>query len=153
MEKSGSCPFCQSSIDEITICESNNFRTIYNRAPILPGHSMVVPKNHVDSLFCFSDDELAELMVFVKQSVGLLKKAFSCEGFNISLQEKEEAGQTVDHFHLHIIPRKPADLPWPGDWYPKLKESQMQYVDSEKRPKLTRDEMVKTVEFIKSKKV
>jgi bis(5'-adenosyl)-triphosphatase len=147
------CPFCAPDIGEICFFETESFYTIYNRSPILPGHSLLIPKRHIESLFDFSDDELGEMMIHAKEAILILQKAFGCEGFNLSLQEKEEAGQSVVHFHLHLIPRKPDDLPNPGDWYPKLKGSQTKVLDSEKRPQLTREEMKKMARFIKNAKV
>ncbi|MEA3444053.1 MAG: HIT family protein, partial [Bacteroidota bacterium] len=112
------CPFCADNISEISFYETDNFRTIYNIAPILPGHSLLVPKQHKESLMDFSDNQLSEMMLHTKKAIQLLQKAFSTEGFNLSLQEKYEAGQNIAHFHLHIIPRSPGDLKHPGDWYP-----------------------------------
>ncbi|MCF8370018.1 MAG: HIT domain-containing protein [Bacteroidales bacterium] len=141
------CPFCATDIAAISFYETENFRTIYNRSPILPGHSLLIPKRHFESLLDFSDAELSEIMIHAKQAIQLLLKAFNCKGFNLSLQEKEEAGQSVAHFHLHIIPRKEKDLHKPGDWYPKLIESEL--IDSEERQKLSHSEMIKMAEFIK----
>lgn len=145
------CPFCATDIAAISFYETENFLTIYNRSPILPGHSLLVPKRHVESMLDFSDAELSEMMIHAKQAIQLLLKAFDCKGFNLSLQEKEEAGQSVAHFHLHIIPRKENDLPKPGDWYPKLKESEL--IDSEERAKLSHSEMIKMAEFIRETQI
>jgi bis(5'-adenosyl)-triphosphatase len=144
------CPFCASNIDEITIRESKTFRAIYNIAPILPGHTLIIPKFHKSSLFDFSNEELSELMLFSKEIVSLLQMCFECEGFNLTLQEKEEAGQTIDHFHWHVIPRQPDDLENPGDWYPELKKSKEELIDSTERPKLSRREMLEMVNKLKS---
>lgn len=144
------CPFCAHDIGEISFYETENFRTIYNRSPILPGHSLLVPKRHIESLLDFSDAELGELMIHASQAIRLLQKAFCSVGFNMSLQEKEEAGQSVPHFHFHLIPRKPDDLPKPGDWYPKLKEPQSGVLDSESRPRLSRKEMMQMAGFIRN---
>ncbi len=143
------CPFCARHINEITFHESENFRAIYNIAPILPGHSLIVPKTHCSSLFNFTDAELSELMIFSRAVIVMLQKAFSCVGFNLTLQEQEEAGQTIEHFHLHIIPRQPNDLPSPGDWYPELQKTSSKQIDSADRPKLTRKQMVSIVEKIR----
>ncbi len=145
------CPFCSKTISEISYFETENFRTIYNIAPILPGHSLVIPKKHVESLLDFSDQELAELMMITRDSITILLKVFRAKGFNISLQEKEEAGQTIAHFHLHLIPRQTKDLPESGDWYTKLEESQHRVIDSKDRPKLSGKEIIEIVENIKLK--
>ena len=149
-ENESHCPFCALDIGEISFYETENFRTIYNRSPILPGHSLLIPKRHIESLLDFTEIELSELMIHAKGAILLLQKAFRCEGFNLSLQEKEEAGQSVPHFHLHLIPRKAGDLAKPGDWYPKLKESQAEILDSEDRPEMSREEMMKMAGSIRN---
>jgi bis(5'-adenosyl)-triphosphatase len=97
-----------------------------------------------------SDSELSEMMVFARNVVRILLKAFGASAFNWTIQEGEEAGQTVPHLHLHLIPRESNDLPQPGDWYPLLKKSETEIIDSDTRPKLTPDEMRTIVEKIRA---
>ena len=143
------CPFCDNNISEVAFAESENFRAIYNISPILKGHSLIITKRHIISFLDFNDDELNELAVFSRRTVKILMKSFNCEGFNISLQEGIEAGQSQEHFHLHIIPRKPEDLSDQGEWYNKLQEVEHGIIDSPERKKLSRMEMIKMAEFIK----
>lgn len=135
------CPFCSPGVEEISFAESDRFRAIYNAAPILPGHSLVIPKRHLHSLMQLTDSELCEMMVFSRATVRILLEVFGDGAFNWTLQEGEAAGQTVPHLHLHLIPRESNDLPHPGDWYPLLRESQSEIIDSESRPRLTSEEM------------
>jgi bis(5'-adenosyl)-triphosphatase len=147
------CPFCDSSIHQATFAESENFRAIYNIAPILPGHSLVIPKWHLKSLLDLSESEFCEMMVFGRNVVRVLLTAFSVQAFNWTIQEGEEAGQTIPHLHFHLIPRKPEDLPRPGDWYPLLRDSlnsQSEVMDSDSRPRLTQDEMRSIVTHLRS---
>lgn len=142
------CSFCNSEVIDATFAESDNFRAIYNIAPILPGHSLVIPKWHIQSLIDLSDEELYEMITFGRNVVKKLLIAFHAQAFNWTIQEGEEAGQTVLHLHLHLIPRKPKDLLQPGDWYPLIRESLNNYadvIDSESRPRLTSEEMKKIV--------
>ncbi|MBN2521293.1 MAG: HIT family protein [Bacteroidales bacterium] len=146
-----SCPFCGDIIKNFAFLESRNFMAIYNRAPILPGHSLVIPKKHVISLFELEQSERAELMEFSMITVELLQKAFKAKAFDWTIQEGVAAGQTVNHLHLHIIPRKEKDLANPGDWYPLIAQNESDiYVDSELRPKLSIDELKSVVDMIKS---
>lgn len=123
--------------------ESTHCMALYNIAPILPGHSLVAPKRYVESLLALSDEELVDWMRFGKQVVLQLQRAFQTTGFDWTIQEGEEAGQTVAHLHMHIIPRKPKDLEQPGDWYEKL------IVDSQARPRLTSAELDEMVEYLR----
>jgi bis(5'-adenosyl)-triphosphatase len=130
-----SCPFCADAIDEVTFMASERFRAIVNIAPILPGHSLVVPRRHVESLLALSDDEVAEMVNLSRRAVAVLIQAHDAAGFDWTIQESEAAGQSVPHLHLHLIPRRPGDLPNPGDWYQRL-------IEYEDRPRLTRQDMV-----------
>lgn len=135
------CAFCEKDVQENNFAASENFLAIYNVAPILPGHSLIIPKWHVVSLMDLSEQELCEMTVFSRDVVKVLMKAFGHTAFNWTIQEGVEAGQTVPHLHLHLIPRKEKDLPQPGDWYPLLEKSEIELLDSDARPKFSFDEM------------
>ncbi|HLF26347.1 MAG TPA: HIT domain-containing protein [Anaerolineae bacterium] len=128
------CPFCAETIDAISFLESERFRAIVNVAPILPGHSLIVPKRHVESLVALSDDEIAELVRLSRQAVALLMRVHRSDGFDWTIQESEAAGQSVPHLHLHLIPRTRGDLPQPGDWYIRL-------IEERERSRLSLDQM------------
>lgn len=148
--KVDNCPFCSSDIPEIAFMESQNFWVVYNHAPILPGHSLVIPKNHIESLLELDEQELFEFIQLSTKAAKLILKVFNAESFNWTVQEKPAAGQTIPHLHLHIFPRHENDLPNPGDWYPILKENEeSHYIDSNKRPRLTRNELVEVVKNIR----
>ena len=135
------CPFCREEVQADHFAGSDNFLALYNLAPILPGHSLVIPRRHILSLMDLDDRELCELTLFSRDVVKILQKAFGSRAFDWTIQEGLEAGQTIPHLHLHIIPRVQGDLPQPGDWYPLLEQSEAEIIDSEARPKLTEDEM------------
>lgn len=143
------CVFCQSTIREAGFAESTNFLAIYNIAPILPGHSMVIPKQHYQSLLELDSEQLAEMMIFSKQVIQILKQAFRSEAFNWTIQDGIDAGQTVMHLHAHIIPRKSNDLAEPGDWYPKLKKYEQEMIDSKQRAKLNSAEIKQIVKYLR----
>jgi bis(5'-adenosyl)-triphosphatase len=135
------CPFCDPGIRKLSFYESTEFIAVYNIAPILPGHALVIPKAHIISFFNLSDRDLFEFIKFSRTVVKILAKAFNTEAFNWTLQEKAEAGQSIAHMHIHIMPRKPEDLIHPGDWYPKLKYNINDILDSNKRQRLTDDQL------------
>jgi bis(5'-adenosyl)-triphosphatase len=89
--------------------------------------------------------ELCEFVTFGRKSLKILLRAFDARSFDWSIQEGEEAGQTVPHLHLHLIPRKPNDLARPGDWYSELCKSRPEIIDSELRVNLTPDQMKEMV--------
>jgi bis(5'-adenosyl)-triphosphatase len=135
-------PFDLEKVKEQVFMETRHFMAVYNIAPIVPGHSLIVPKKYAESLFDFSDEELCELILFSKNVASTLRRAFNTKAFNWSIQELEEAGQTVSHFHLHVIPRKVKDLSEPGAWFEKI-------IDSKSRRRLSKPEIIEAVKHIK----
>ncbi|WMJ74839.1 HIT domain-containing protein [Cytophagaceae bacterium ABcell3] len=133
-----SCPFCNVSEND-AFFSSSNFLAIYNLAPILPGHSLIIPRKHKESLFELSDDELGEFMKLGRDVAKILSYELNTDAFDWTIQEKEAAGQTVPHLHLHVIPRRLNDLPSPGDWFQELEKSKAE--DSRKRKKLSCDQL------------
>lgn len=146
---SHTCPFCKKDIKKSTFSESENFIAIVNIAPVLPGHSLIVPKKHLKSFMDLSDEELFEMVKFSRKVVKILNSFFKTNAFDWTIQDNEEAGQTIPHLHLHIIPRIKNDLPDPGDWYPMLKNNFENSIDSRKRSKLKETEMKQMVTFLR----
>ena len=142
------CPFCSPNVLESCFAESRNYRAVYNIAPILPGHSLIVPIEHTSSFIDLDDESMLELVQFSRKVVKTLQKAFSTLSFDWTIQDGVPAGQTVDHFHLHIIPRKPNDLSNPGDWYPNLVKNETEMLDSFSRAKHTSNEIIRITSYL-----
>lgn len=106
------CIFCKIAAGEIpsnTIYEDNSFRVILDLGPATKGHALVLPKNHYADLYEIPEDVLAEAAKVAKKVAGTMKEKLSCDGLNLVQNNGEAAGQTVMHFHLHIIPRYKDD--------------------------------------------
>lgn len=142
------CPFCKRENQEMAFLESDNFLALYNIAPILRGHSLVVPKRHAVSLMDLNETESAELVAFSRKVTLLLQFAFKSDGFDWSLQDGINAGQTVSHFHLHIVIRSKMDLGG-QDWFQLIQENNKTLLDSSSRPRLSDDEYLFYTEYIK----
>lgn len=145
-----SCPFCNPAVLDYTFLESDKFLAVYNIAPVLPGHSLIITRAHLISMMELSEKELYEFVSFSRKAIRILSHVFQTKAFNWTLQEKEEAGQTVAHMHIHILPRKPEDLSEPGEWYPKLMNNIDNIIDSSKRPRHNQTEMKRIVERLKT---
>jgi bis(5'-adenosyl)-triphosphatase len=143
------CHFCREEIIRKSFCSTDRFSAFYNIAPILPGHSLIIPNKHYESLLDLSEDELSEMMVFARKVTSVLKTFFNCDGFDWTIQDGVSAGQTVPHLHLHIIPRKPLDLPESNGWYSKIPQSEEGILDSENRARLTDKEYAEITERLK----
>ena len=134
------CIFCRNSVTQKSFYSSSDFSAFYNIAPILPGHSLIIPNAHYESLFQLSNDELGEMMVFARKVTALLKTVFNADGFDWTIQDGVSAGQTIPHLHLHIIPRRPLDMPAGDLWYNKIPQSEQLILDSENRERLNDQE-------------
>jgi len=144
------CPFCHKDIKEISFMESKSFFVIYNRAPILPGHSMIIPRRHYTSILELTDEERHEMMDLGVEAIKGLRSVFQTNSFNWTLQEGESAGQTVAHLHVHLLPRHSGDLPQPGDWYPLLENNMSSlHIDSQERPAYNHEQLARIAKHIK----
>ena len=106
------CIFCKIAAGEIpsnTIYEDDSFRVILDLGPATKGHALVLPKNHYADLFEIPEEVLADAAKVAKKVAGTMKEKLSCDGLNLVQNNGETAGQTVMHFHLHIIPRYKDD--------------------------------------------
>jgi bis(5'-adenosyl)-triphosphatase len=143
------CPFCDESVTASAFFTRGDFLALYNIAPVLPGHSLIIPKNHYTGLLELNDKELLDFFITAKMALRILLKAFNTDSFDWSLQEKPEAGQTIEHLHLHIVPRLKGDLKHPGDWYPLLQHNDDVIIDSLSRPRIQPEVMAKIIADLK----
>lgn len=106
------CIFCKIANGEIpsnTIYEDNDFRVILDLGPATKGHALVLPKKHYADLFEIPEETVAGAVKVAKKVAGIMKEKLECDGLNLVQNNGETAGQTVMHFHLHIIPRYKND--------------------------------------------
>lgn len=130
MNRESVCPFDGDAVDNIAFARLGTSVALYNISPILPGHSLIVPRRHVDSVLKLRDQEMWSLFDLARRVTPILLATFRATGFDWTLQDGDEAGRTVPHVHLHVIPRIEGDLDSPGDWYPELElQRQRQYRD------------------------
>ena len=118
--KDNNCIFCKIAHGEIpsrTICENDKFRVILDLGPATAGHALVLPKEHFADLFEIPDDWAADAMKTAKAAAALIKEKLGADGLNIVQNNGETAGQTVHHFHIHLIPRYEGDQAGVG-WKP-----------------------------------
>ena len=106
------CIFCKIANGEIpsaTLYEDEDFRVILDLGPASKGHALILPKEHYKDL-CELDDAVAAKVLPLAGKMGrAMKKALHFDGFNLVQNNGEAAGQTVMHFHMHMIPRYKND--------------------------------------------
>lgn len=110
--KKDNCIFCKIANGEIpsrTVYEDESFRAILDLGPATPGHTLILPKEHADGLADLPDNIAAKVLPVAKKIATRLKEKLSCDGLNLVQNNGATAGQTVMHFHLHLIPRYEND--------------------------------------------
>lgn len=106
------CIFCKIAAGEIpsaTLYEDEDFRVILDLRPAARGHALILPKAHYADLCEIPEELAAKAMILAKKIVSAGRKALRCDGYNIVQNNGEAAGQTVFHFHIHVIPRYTGD--------------------------------------------
>ena len=106
------CIFCKIAKGEIpsaTLYEDEEFRVILDLGPANKGHALVLQKAHYENLYDLPDEMAAHAMILAKKIATKMKGILNCDGYNLVQNNGEAAGQTVFHFHMHLIPRYTDD--------------------------------------------
>ena len=134
---SENCIFCKIANGEVpskTIYEDEDFKVILDANPASKGHALILPKEHCANIYEISEELLSKAVKLAKKLAAHMTKLLNCDGFNLLQNNGEVAGQTVFHFHMHLIPRYRADGQKIG-WKPQevsgeeLEEIKNQIVD------------------------
>ena len=116
--KKEDCIFCKianGQIPSATVYEDEDFRVILDIAPAAKGHALILPKEHYDDIWALGESESAKVMAIAAKIAKAQKEALGCHGVNLLQNNGTAAGQTVFHFHMHLIPRYEEDgvmIPW-----------------------------------------
>ena len=106
------CIFCQvvkKKIPSKILFENEKILAFLDIYPIFKGHTIVIPKNHFQNIEDIPENELIEIFKIVKNLAVLIHKKLEIDGYNILQNNFEAAGQIIQHFHVHIIPRSKDD--------------------------------------------
>ena len=106
------CIFCKLANGEIptaTLYEDEDFRVILDASPAAKGHALILPKQHYANLYELDDSVASKVLVLAKKMITKMTDILGCDGYNIVQNNGEAAGQTVFHFHMHLIPRSKGD--------------------------------------------
>jgi diadenosine tetraphosphate (Ap4A) HIT family hydrolase len=107
-----SCLFCNLDDGRI-IMAIDNAMAIWDVFPVTPGHTLIVPKRHIASLFDATREEQASMFDLLAKMRQRIQSEHNPDGFNIGINDGTAAGQTVMHLHIHLIPRYNGDMPDP----------------------------------------
>ena len=117
--KKEDCIFCKIANGEIpsaTIFEDRDFRVMLDIGPATRGHVLILTKEHYDNIYEIDAETAGKLFSLASVIARAMKKVLNCDGMNILQNNGTVAGQTVFHFHLHLIPRYEGDqvqVAWP----------------------------------------
>lgn len=132
------CIFCKIAGGEIpaaTLYEDQDFRVILDLGPASRGHALILPKEHYANLYEMPEELLGKAASLAKKMGEAMKKALKCDGLNLVQNNGAAAGQTVFHFHIHLIPRYDNDkvgLGWkPGTLTDQDRDELVRLVSSE----------------------
>lgn len=106
--KNNDCIFCKLANGEIptnAIYEDNDFKVILDASPAAKGHALILPKEHFANIYEIDGDILGKAAKLAQRIIVHETKVLGCEGYNLVQNNGEVAGQTVFHFHMHLIPR------------------------------------------------
>ena len=104
------CIFCNVN-DEKIIDQSENFIFVFDNYPINEGHLLIISRKHINDFFDLRVEERFELNENISKAKRIIEKRFpKPDGYNIGMNCGEAAGQTIMHFHCHVIPRYKGDM-------------------------------------------
>ena len=110
--KKDDCIFCKLANGIITtnyLYEDDIVKVIFDASPASKGHVLILPKEHYDNIYSLDDDTAAHVFQVAVKIAKAMKESLNIDGLNIVQNNGEAAGQTVFHFHMHIIPRYKGD--------------------------------------------
>lgn len=109
-KENSSCPFCNPDAERELIVESATVYSIFDKYPVNKGHALIIPKKHCANYFDLTFKEQSACMFVLNKVKEIVTDRFNPDGFNIGINIGEKAGQTIDHVHIHLIPRYKGDV-------------------------------------------
>jgi len=129
------CIFCKIINNEIPcykIYEDEFILAFLDINPVVIGHTLIIPKKHFENIFKIEDEYLERIITASKKISLKMKEALGVEGINLYQANGSVAGQTVFHFHLHVLPRREGDnvdfIKWMGEITKKLEKEQFEEI-------------------------
>lgn len=134
--KQDNCIFCKIAHGEIpsaTLYEDDDFRVILDLMPASKGHALILPKAHAENLYELEDEVATKVLLVAKKVMSKMTEILGCDGYNVLQNNGASAGQTVFHYHMHLIPRYEGEevgISWiPGTLDDQTKEDILSKID------------------------
>lgn len=106
------CPFCNT--EEDIVAENDLCYAMYDQYPASPGHTLIISRRHISDFFELTEEEKTACFELLQEVKEKLEKKHQPDGWNIGMNCGQVAGQTVFHFHCHLIPRYDGDMDDPS---------------------------------------
>ena len=113
------CLFCDVQKEENLLVNKHSLGR-FDENPISKGHALIFPKKHIVSFFELTEEELKDLYQTIKQMKKIIDKEHKPDAYNIGINDGEAAGRTINHLHIHLIPRYNGDCENPRGGVRKL---------------------------------
>lgn len=109
------CEFCRLVVkqDREVIAQNHAFIAVFDKYPVNPGHTLLIATRHISTPFELTAKEAGQLISIINDAKTVLDERYQPAGYNIGINAGIAAGQTVDHLHVHLIPRYDGDVPKP----------------------------------------
>lgn len=118
------CLFCNY---KETIAENQLAFAIYDKFPVNKGHALIIPKRHFSSFFEATEEEIKAIYSLLHDVKCIVDREYEPQGYNVGINIGEDAGQTIMHLHVHLIPRYKGDVENPRGGVRKLKKELVPY--------------------------
>tara|TARA_B100001123_G_scaffold322850_1_gene362308 strand:+ start:245 stop:613 length:369 start_codon:yes stop_codon:yes gene_type:complete len=102
--------FCEKVENKDYLKENETAVSFLDSYPLTEGHTLIIPKRHISEIFNLDSKEYTDIWEIINATNKSLTDTLSPDGFNIGVNVGKEAGQTIDHAHLHLIPRYKGDI-------------------------------------------
>jgi len=145
LRDSEDCPFCKIGPERIAFSWSHG-HAIWDGFPVSPGHLLIVPKRHAGTWDDLTAEEKAAVTLATDQAMSLARERHTPDGFNVGFNLGAAAGQTVFHFHLHVIPRYSGDVADPRGGVRHVIPSKANYLSQSSTPELDQQRLIKGAE-------
>ncbi len=110
MNSNFNCVFCEKVENKDYLKENETAVSFLDSYPLTEGHTLIIPKRHISEIFNLDSKEYTDIWEIINATNKSLTDTLSPDGFNIGVNVGKEAGQTIDHAHLHLIPRYKGDI-------------------------------------------
>lgn len=121
-----SCIFCNYNPTEI-IVENRFAFAVLDKFPVNEGHTLIIPKRHFQSFFEATEEEVKAIYSLMHEVKEMLDIQYEPTGYNVGVNVGYDAGQTIMHLHVHLIPRYKGDVKNPRGGIRHLKTSLVEY--------------------------